>query len=263
MKASLLDRGYLALGVVIGFSVTLVSVLLVEHLHIISSNETIVGAIVGGVLSGLVTLFAVTIGTYFDNNRAEQERYLSLEAEAFSAYSKVTDILDDITKQYRHHFDSTSSLRLHYSKGSEKKSLAKPLQGKSEKIRFTTDEKSVGLKLKSIVIFNDLNNLDAISETFHFLREEYGRRYFDFQKSTFETGKLEIEGRNVSSDAKVHPLDLIGLEDASEQFKSFLFKTQHEVREAHRRYTEALETHFGKRFEFEILDSPSQSKNMY
>lgn len=261
MKHSLLDRGALALGLTIGVCASAVLFAFFSNASsVIVQDRALLGAIIGGFISGLATLLATLVANYFLIKKAHEAERKELESLAETAFSKINTLRDDITKQYRHYFDSTPELQLHIV-GRTK--LHKPLRAYHRMIEFSDAEKALGLKVRRANVFNDTMDAQAIFDSMHFLKTEYEREFLAFEAYITENSPVSFQGRQMSTEAEVRPIKIVRLEDILENYRSFLLRTRPRIVQIHEAYIAFLADEFGRKIDWRESGEPAQSPNIY
>ncbi|MBN7786392.1 hypothetical protein JYP51_15810 [Ponticoccus gilvus] len=260
MKTTLLDQGNFALGLVCGICLTSIAFLFYDYYDIIVSDKTLLGAIIGGGIAGLASLCTALVAVYFSIKDSQEKKKHGLASSAFSAFQKSTELLDTITKTYHHFFtaDETSIVR-----AGKDTLIWKPLHGVRDRVQFSESEKCLGLQIKRADLFNMIQSLQRLEESFSFLRLTHDEHFRNFQSTVQPQLRSDLVTWKGSGPAKIDNTQMIELLSVQGLLKSFLLDAQKEAKRLHALLIEILEREFGTTVNFELVNVKPSARDYF
>lgn len=259
-RASLLYDGKFALGITLGALSLLLFALLGGYLGVkVFENNTLFGAIIGGILAGSFSLIATLLTNFFLYKRDEKDRRNMQEASLSSLLLKTNDFVDLVVKCYRHHLDPAPDLNLFYGS----KRLSKPLKYPASRVIFSDDEKLALFQLNNARILNEVTDIERMSQSLSSLLLDYEVAFEGVITRTVKSQSSHIVGRHVSGEYEIHPIQLMEVENFQEHLISSLWRMYPQVMHAQSLLIEILNDEFGRKFEFKIEDMSSQAPNFF
>jgi hypothetical protein len=259
-KNSLLDGGQFALGFFIGLVVVLLVVVFGGYIGArVFENETLFGAVLGGFLSGSAALAATILANYLLIRRADQLERQEREAILIGILVKIVDFNDTVTKSYRHYFDSSPDLSLYIGQ----LRLPKPLLYSRAAVEFTQLEKGVAFSLRNATLLNDLVDVERMSYSLNGLLNDYRISFEAIVKDTLKSQPPSINGRQVSGEFVVNPVELLEIDSYKGHLLSALLRDFPKMQIVLQNVISVLREDFGRNVEYKVEDVPAQADNFF
>ncbi|OUS04535.1 hypothetical protein A9Q96_16530 [Rhodobacterales bacterium 52_120_T64] len=245
----LFNGGNFALGLACGVITLLLFLITFSTIDIsLFKDRAILGAIIGGSLSGAVALISVILSIVNANKHHVQKKVLQEEANLLLTFTKLTTILDSLTKAYRHQLSSEERSSIHLR---GEPPVKNPLSGIREIIRFSDSEKVLPLQIKCAELFNNIAEAERISESLFFLQEEYDKVFSEFQQKIMSQKTVSIEGRRISGEVEISKFDLLRVRDVDGHLHRLLMESLPTIKSSHSHIISLLKERYGRNIVFE------------
>ena len=205
-----LDRGYLALGVMIGAILCLFGLLYLGFFEFLKISSDLVAAFIGAVLGGSIALWGQLISIQATQQERTIRTYEEQTARAQSIFLKMQSFYSHVQKLHNHYrtYDASSQIFINGSPA-----LIKPLQGNNIQLDLNIEEKSFLLSQKNVSLFNKMSDLEGISSNLFLLSSYYLTKLTVFQQRQVSSGKVKVLDGVVRSEGEPDVYNLIELKD--------------------------------------------------
>lgn len=256
-----MDRNTFVVLIFGAFSFIMLGWLLSEHWHgKIVINETMTGAVIGGFLAGLFGILAAGYSIYHDRVASEKRRRESEEVVLHSIVTKLIDLNDTLLKNHRHLMIDDVSTRVSFGSGGMRHSFSKPLEGKTQSVRFSIEERTFMLRKFKADNFNKLNDISGISESFNFLHDRHVQAYYGLMDEVFNS-KHEREGYKRTAEINPDSVRLMTMMDMDGAFRSFIDRAAPETTKFLLELITLSNENTSVNIRYEITDLPPSAEN--
>lgn len=257
----LLDGGRFALGLTVGFIVSIFLFLLLDVSDIgVRTDTTLFGAVLGGILAGSTALASTVLSNYYLLKQQPEEAAYADQNIALGILTKLHEARDVFVKSFRHYFNRSRENVIRYGASG---TIPKPLAFSSADVHFSDAEK-VFLLGRNSHLFNLLLDADSLVFSFNNLTSAYEKQFNKFQEHIFSQNKVNIRGVELSGEISIDPLELLKIEDLRNILKSFLLGSQAPIAEVYDEMIKFIHSEFGRKLEYvQDLEMSGSATNVF
>lgn len=270
----LLAVGYLSVGVIVGVVVASLITLSLpisstrDHLVLSIPNPevwaSVLGAIVGGLISAFVAKQTYEKATKRELARDAAEREEIRKAAAFSLLLKLRRALDHVQKAHNYYrtFEESAVFKI-YELGSDNEGdsliaqIWSPLQGKKKEVNLGIEEQAFLLAEGAITLFNTISDIEGALSNCEFIEQKYVEFFSEFYKNQLASGSHRTSGKLVQSVGAQDDYGLLKATDALEKLRIALYSTLPLLYDGIDHATSFIEDRFGEKIAFQFDKSIS------
>lgn len=229
-----------------------------------SVNSTIIGAIIGGWISGGVALIATLVGIRNAAKVRSIEKQKADRGNAITIVIKVNNIYEFTKRSFRHYFDSSEGNNNRIRKNGQWELVPKPLRFGRELEGMTLEEKSFLVSEGLTASYNDIADADSIAHTYNSLTKEYCKIYDVYTNKLAEIGVLDDQSKNkFELPAGTLGFEINQLIEIRNHLKSFLLGCQEDAKRIQKSVLLAANEKFDTGINYVEMDHPPQAENYY
>lgn len=245
------DRGYLALGIFIGISLSTALFLWLEWFGFsLTIGNQYFPALLGAIVGGSIAIVGQLLTINHSVSEAEKDKKNSEEAALLSIFVKLNSILDTCSKHYRH--QNSDDSRSYIFVGGES-AIIKPLSGINEILRFSDTDKAVPLHIKDAELFNMIVDAEGIMESLYYLRKEYDETFLLFEKKLLSQNPT-VEGKSIVGEFSFKKTDLLKLSDLRKHLTRLTSDGLPTIQNAHTHIIDVLKKRHGRTINYKSCD---------
>ncbi|MGP1355228.1 hypothetical protein [Roseicyclus sp.] len=265
----LLGVGYLSIGVIFGVCAATtilafapsgpslnIGLPSIPHPEVWAS---VLGALVGGLISALVAQSSFEKATIRELSRDEAERKSVRRAQAYSLLLKLRMALNHVQKAHNYYrtFEASSVVqiqRINIDSGAAEQvaQIWQPLQGKRKEVNLGIGEQAFLLEEGAIKLFNIISDLEGALSNCEFIEEKYREFFFGFIERQIADGDYRTEGKLITSSGRPDEFGLLRASDALEKLRASIVPTLPLLYEAISLATGLIEERFGEKIQMEF-----------